>query len=257
MQHKDFSNKVVLITGGTSGMGYASARAFVVNGAKVVITGRRAEEGELAASELRRISSDVLFIPADVSKEDQVQAMMERIIKEFGKLDIAHNNAGIEGAWKPLDETSETDFDTLTNVNFKGTWLCCKHEILQFKKQKSAGVIVNTSSWLAKGVLSGSGIYSASKAALDSLTRSVAIENSQFNIRANNINPGYIDTPLSDRMLNDEMKDHIKKHVPMSRMGKSEEIAELVLWLASDASSYITGETILIDGGLAIPGQRF
>jgi len=256
MQYKDFSNKVALITGGTSGMGYATAKLFIMNGAKVVIAGRREKEGKEAEEELRNISSDVHFIQADVSRDDEVIRLISETVQKFGKLNIAFNNAGIEGAWKIVDETTEDEYNAVMNVNFKGTWLSCKHEILQFKKQNDGGVIINTSSWLSKGIFPGSGLYSASKAALDSLTRSIAVENSKFNIRVNNINPGYIDTPLSDRTTTAELREQMNKHVPMGRMGKSEEIAELVLWLAGTGSSYVTGENILIDGGLSIPGQR-
>lgn len=154
---------------------------------------------------------------------------------------------------------SEEDFDAIIDINLKGIWLSCKHEIEQFRKQGSGGVIVNTSSWLSVGAFPGSGAYSASKAALDALTRVLAVETASANIRVNNVRPGYIQTPMFDRFFpagDEAKKEPVKKQAPIGRFAASAEIGELVLWLSSPASSFITGESILADGGLAIPGQR-
>jgi NAD(P)-dependent dehydrogenase (short-subunit alcohol dehydrogenase family) len=253
MLYKDFSNKVVLVTGGTTGIGYSAAKLFILNGATVVITGSSQREGEMAEAELRRISKDVEFIKVDVAVETFVKNMLASIVRKYGRLDIAFNNAGIEGAWKAIEDTSEDEFDSVIEANLKGTFICCKHEIIQFKKQRTGGVIINTSSWLAKGVSTGSAVYSASKAAVDSLTKSIAVEEASSGIRINNVSPGFIETATSETSLPPEReKTLLQRQVPLGELGKPKEVAELVLWLASSASSYVTGQSILIDGGLAI-----
>jgi NAD(P)-dependent dehydrogenase (short-subunit alcohol dehydrogenase family) len=144
------------------------------------------------------------------------------------------------------------------DINLKGIWLCCKYQIKQFKAQQSGGAIVNTSSWLSKGAFAGFSIYSASKAALDGMTRALAVESGCEGIRINNVNPSYIKTPMLARFFDPESAaaQPYKIHAPMQRFGESEYIAKSVLWLSSDEASFITGETLLIDGGLSIGGQR-
>ncbi|HTL07849.1 MAG TPA: glucose 1-dehydrogenase [Chitinophagaceae bacterium] len=254
------NNKVVLITGGSTGIGLATAKAFLDNGAKVMIAARRKEEGGKALDSLRQISRDVHFIQADVSKNGDVEQLVSETVHRFGQLDIAFNNAGIEGKFLPVDELSEADFEQVFDINVKGLWLCCKYEIAQFKRQGTGGVIVNTSSWLARGAFPGSCLYSASKAALDGLVRVLAVEGGPLGIRANNIQPGYIQTPMLDRFFpnddDDTQKAPLKKHAPMGRFCQPEEVAEAVVWLSSPSASFITGESILVDGGLSIAGQR-
>lgn len=260
MTQQTLKGKVVLITGSTTGIGLASATLFLKSGAKVVIAGRRSEQGNAAIKTLQIISPEVRFIQTDVSKSNEIQHLINETVKHFGKLDIAFNNAGIEGQFLKIDETPEEEFDRVMNINTKGVWLACKYEITQFKKQGTGGVIVNTSSWLARGASVGSGVYSASKAALDGLVRALAVETASENIRINNIQPGYIRTPMFDRFFPEENAEEaiepFKKHAPIGRFAAPEEVAELVLWLSSSASSFITGESMLIDGGLAIGGQR-
>ncbi len=261
MTQEILKDKIVLITGGTTGIGLATAKLFLESGAKIVIAGRRKEQGHMALKNLRNISPDVYFIQTDVSKSNEIQNLINETVSIYGKLDIAFNNAGIEGNFAPIDETPEEEFDNVFMINTKGVWLSCKYEIEQFKKQETEGIIINTSSWLAKGAVIGSGVYSASKAALDGLTRVLAIETAPFGIRINNIQPGYIHTPMFERFFpNEETREKdiapFKKHAPINRLAKPKEVAELVLWLSSPASSFVTGESILIDGGLAIGGQR-
>jgi NAD(P)-dependent dehydrogenase (short-subunit alcohol dehydrogenase family) len=260
MSQKTLNDKVALITGGTTGIGLATAKLYLENGAKLIIAGRRQEQGDKAIKELHKISPSVKFVQTDVSKSLEVQNLIKETVSTYGRLDIAFNNAGIEGRFATIDEQSEKDFDEVVDINFKGVWLSCKYEIEQFKKQGAGGVIVNTSSWLAKGALVGSAIYSASKAALDGMVRALAVETAAAGIRLNNIQPGYIYTPMFDRFFPGENAkqemEPFKKHAPINRFADPKEVAELVLWLSSPASSFVTGESMLIDGGLAIGGQR-
>jgi len=260
MTHPTFQGKTALITGGTTGIGLAAAKLFLKNGAQVVIAGRREQQGNEALEILRAIGPNVHFVQTDVSKSDQVQHLINETIRHFGKLDIAFNNAGIEGQFSSIDNTSEEEFDRVMNINTKGIWLACKYEIEQFKKQGTGGAIVNTSSWLARGASSGSAVYSASKAAVDGLTKALTVETASEGIRINNIQPGYIRTPMFDRFFPEENAEEaiepFKKHAPIGRFAAPEEVAELVVWLSSPAASFVMGESILIDGGLAIGGQR-
>ncbi len=199
MVQEHLKGKVALITGGTTGIGMAAAKLFLKNGVKVVIAGRRKEQGDTALTELKEISRDIHFIPTDVSKSEEVKNLIAETVRIFGRLDIAFNNAGVEGHFAPIDETPEEEFDTVIGINVKGTWLSCKYEIEQFKKQGTGGAIVNTSSWLSRGAFGGSGVYSASKAAVDGLVRVLAVEAASSGIRVNSIQPGYIQTPMFDR----------------------------------------------------------
>jgi len=252
--------EVVLITGGTTGIGLAAARRFLSAGAKVVIAGRRKAQGQQALDILRPISPDVHFVAADVSDPGQARALVDETVRLFSRLTIAFNNAGIEGRFTSIDDMTDTEFAEVIDINLKGVWLCCKYEVAQFRRQGGGGVIVNTSSWLAEGAFAGSAAYSASKAALDAMTRVLAIETAPDHIRINTIRPGYVQTPMFDRFFPGEeaevRKAPLIKHVPAGRFATPDDVAEAVGWLCSPSAAYITGESIRIDGGLAISGQR-
>ncbi len=250
-------NKVVLITGGTTGIGLASAEIYLQNGARVVIAGRREAEGEKALEHLGATDKNAAFVQADISKSESVQNLISKTIKLFGRIDIAFNNAGIEGKFGTLEELSEQDLDDVIDINLKGTWYSIKYEVEQMKKQ-GGGVIINTSSWLSKAAYANSSIYSASKAAIDGMLKSIALETASYGIRINNVNPGYIITPMFHRFFDPESEEAqpLKAHAPMGRFGKASEVAEVVYWLSSDKASFVTGQCVSVDGGLTIPGPR-
>ncbi len=254
----NFQDKVALVTGGSSGMGRAAAIAFAKYGAKVVIAARREDKSQAAIDQIHDAGGDAHFIKADMAKPNQIQLLIEQTVDYYGRLDYAFNNAGVEGRFAPISELTETDWEQVISVNLKAVWLCMKYEIEQMLKQGSGGAIVNTSSWLAKGGLAGSTIYSASKGGLDGMLRPVALEYAERNIRINNINPGIIDTEMLRRFFNpdDLAAKPFIDHIPIGRLGTAAELAQTVVWLCSDAASYITGQTISVDGGYAIPGHR-
>ncbi|MFB6454664.1 SDR family NAD(P)-dependent oxidoreductase [Chitinophaga sp. Hz27] len=260
MTNESMKNKVAIITGGTTGIGLATAALFLEHGMKVAIAGRRAEEGQKALAQLQQISHEVVFIQTDVAVSTQVAQLIDKTVQQFGRLDVIFNNAGIEGHFGLIGDISEESFDQLMAINLKGAWLSTKYAVAQFKRQGGGGAIVNTSSWLARGAFAGSAIYSASKAALDGMTRALAIELAPDGIRVNNVQPGYIQTPMFDRFFGGEdaeqQKDPLRKHAPAGRFGNPEEIAAMVFWLSSPAASFVTGESIAVDGGLSIGGQR-
>lgn len=254
----NFKGKVALVTGGSSGMGSAAAKSFAKRGAKVVIAARREDKSQDVIKQIHDFGGDALFIKTDMANPDEIRSLIEKTVSYFDRLDFAFNNAGVEGKFAPITELSETDWEDTITVNLKAVWLCIKYEIQQMVKQGNGGAIVNNSSWLAKGGLIGSTIYSASKAGLDGMVRPAALEWADRGIRINNINPGIIDTEMLRRFFNpeDEAAKPFINHIPAKRLGTAEQVAETVIWLCSDAASYITGQTISIDGGYAIPGHR-
>jgi NAD(P)-dependent dehydrogenase (short-subunit alcohol dehydrogenase family) len=248
----ELQGKVGLVTGGTSGIGRDTAVLFAKAGAKVVVAGRREVEGEETVELIRRATgSDALFVKADVSKAAEVDALIQRAVEKFGRLDVAFNNAGIEGHWVPITEQSEEDWDHTIDINLKGVWLCLKYEIRQMLKQGDGGAIVNMASVAGLMGLAGAATYSASKHGVMGLTKSAALENARSGIRVNVVCPAVIETPMADRAYEDPA---IHKFVlglhPIGRFGKPEEIAEAVVWMCSDRASFITGQSLVLDGGL-------
>lgn len=254
----NFEGKVALITGGSSGIGRAAARAFAKYGAKVIVAARREDKSQDVITQICDLGGDAHFIKVDVKNPDEIRSLIDKTVEHYGHLDFAFNNAGTEGKFAPITELSEPDWEETIAVNLKAVWLCMKYEIEQMVKQESGGAIVNTSSWLAKGGLIGSTIYSASKSGIDGMVRPAALEYASRNIRINNVNPGIIDTEMLRRFFHpdDPIAKTFTNHIPTQRLGTSEEVAQTVVWLCSDAASYINGQTISVDGGYTIPGHR-
>jgi NAD(P)-dependent dehydrogenase (short-subunit alcohol dehydrogenase family) len=242
-----FEGKVALVTGGTSGIGKATAIAFARAGAKVVLTGRREKEGEAVVKEIKKLGGDAAFIRTDIVKDTDVKAMVDFTIEKFGRLDIAFNNAGVE--WKgPLEQATEAEYRRIFDTNVWGVLDSMRHEIPVMLKN-GGGAIVNTSSVAGHVGLAQVSIYIASKHAVEGLTKSAALEFAKQNIRINAVAPGVIATEMFDRFAGDELRDQIASIVPVGRVGVGEEIAAAVLYLASDAAKFTTGTSLIVDGG--------
>ena len=247
---KILENKVALVTGGTSGIGKATAIAFGNAGAKVVFSGRREEEGENTANSMRQSGAECLFVRSDVSSESDIKALIQKTVESYGRMDCAFNNAGIDSPTKPLHEQSIEDFDKLMAINVRGLFLCMKFEIQQMLTQ-GAGVIINNSSMGGLIAFPGISPYHASKHAVMGLTRSAALDYPKQGIRINAVNPGMIATEMMDRLATTGTSPEqlAASIVPMGRMGQPEEIAATVVFLCSDAARYITGQPLVVDGG--------
>lgn len=244
---KKFENKVVLVTGASSGIGRATAVAFAKEGAKVIVAARRVKEGGKTVELIKQVGSEGLFIQTDVTQEEQVKNLIEKIVEIYGRVDCAFNNAGCLTVNSITEETVE-NYEQVFNVNVKGVFLCLKYEISQMLKQ-GGGTIVNCASILGLTGLSPTHLYSASKHAVLGLTKTVALEVAQSNIRVNAVCPGVIDTDLARPFFSIPFyREFINKH-PMGRVGKEEEVANAVVFLCSDQASFITGEHLVIDGG--------
>jgi len=245
-----FSGKVAVITGGTSGIGKAAAIALAQAGANVVVAGRRQAEGEETIRQIQAIGGDGFFVVTDVSKEADVQALIEKTMARYGRLDIAFNNAGVDQEATPLPEQTEATYDRIMDINVKGVWLSLKHEIPAMLKN-GGGAIVNTTSGLGLVGAVGVPIYVASKHAVEGLTKSVALEYAKQGIRVNAVSPGLIQTEMLDRTVqtNTELMEYFKTTLPMGRIGTPQEVVNAVLWLCSDASSFVTGHSLTVDGG--------
>lgn len=248
-----FANKVALVTGAASGMGLAAAKAFAEAGAAVALADVNKNAVRAAADALSSSGHRAIAIQCDVAEMEQVAAMVEQTVAEFGRLDAAFNNAGVQS---PVAETADADpedYDFVMGVNLRGVWNCMKYELLQMRQQGS-GAIVNNSSLGGLVGIAERGIYHASKHGVVGLTKSAGLEYAARGIRINAICPGIIETPMVTGMLETqpEAMDALMQVVPMSRLGKAEEIAEAVLWLCSDASRYIVGHALPVDGGYTV-----
>jgi NAD(P)-dependent dehydrogenase (short-subunit alcohol dehydrogenase family) len=246
----EFRGKVAIVTGGTSGIGRAAALAYAREGASVVVAGRRAAEGEETVRLLRAQGGEGIFVTTDVSKAAQVKELVDRTMQKFGRLDFAFNNAGIEQEPTPFLEQDEETYDRVMDINVKGVWLSMKYEIPAMLKT-GGGSIVNTSSGLGVIGMPGVEIYVASKHAVIGLTKSAALEFGKQGIRVNAVLPAVIDTDMFQRFAGEkpEFREQVTALHPIGRIGKSEEIADAAIWLSSSKSSFVTGHSLLVDGG--------
>ncbi|MBK7434720.1 MAG: SDR family oxidoreductase [Chitinophagaceae bacterium] len=240
-------NKSVIVTGAASGIGLATAALFAKEGANVVLSDIREVEGEAAAKSIRETGAQAFFYKTDVSQPAEMSALVDFAVKTFGKLDIAVNNAGIGGEINPVADMSIEGWQKVIAVNLNSLFYGMKYQIAAMLKN-GGGSIVNVSSVLGSVGFAGSAGYSAAKHGIIGLSQTAALEYSAQHIRINAVGPGFIDTPLL-KALDDEMKKQIVSLHPIGRLGKSEEVAELIFWLGSDRSSFVTGSYYPVDGG--------
>lgn len=246
-----FKGKVVLVTGGGSGIGRATAIMFAHEGAKVIIGNRNEAQGAEVVKTIKSAGGEAAFLRTDVTREADVEALVKLAVKSYGRLDAAFNNAGIEGQPGTLVEATEENFNQVWSVNVRGLWYCMKHEITQMLAQ-GGGAIVNCSSVVGLVGAAGLGHYVASKHAVMGLTKSAALEFATAGIRVNAVNPAVIETPMAERVFSafGMTEQEMAALHPMNRTGKPEEVASAVLYLCSDEASFITGQPFAIDGGL-------
>jgi NAD(P)-dependent dehydrogenase (short-subunit alcohol dehydrogenase family) len=248
---RDLEGRIALITGGTSGIGRDTAVLFAKAGAKVVVTGRREAEGNETVELVRAAGGEALFVKGDVSKAVDVEMFVKKTVEKFGRLDVAFNNAGIEGVWVPIISQTEEDWDRTIDINLKGVWLCLKYEIRQMLKQGGGGAIVNMSSVAGLMGSAGAATYCASKHGVMALTKTAALENARSRIRVNVVCPAVIETAMGDRIFGaPEVNKYAVGLHPIGRFGKPMEVAEAVLWMSSERASFMTGQSLVLDGGL-------
>lgn len=241
-----FQQKVVIVTGGAGGIGAAAARLFAEEGAKVAIADL-SEEGQMLADELTKSGLAASFIKTDVTQENEVVRMVEKTVERYGKLDVLFANAGV-GADGPTDQLSLEDWKLAVDINLTGVFLCNKYAIKQMLRQGSGGAIVNCGSVHSHVGKARVSAYAAAKGGVKMLTQSTAVAYAARNIRVNAVCPGYVDTPMINR-LGEEVKNYLIGLHPAGRLGTAEEIAKAVLFLASDDASFITGTSLMVDGG--------
>lgn len=245
-----FNGKTALVTGASSGIGRAAALAFAREGAAVVAASRREQEGRETVAQIERGGGKALFVRTDIAREGDVANLVERTLAGFGRLDFAFNNAGTEGTGRPVVDETERNYRAVFDTNVLGTLLSMKHEIPAMLGG-GGGVIVNNASIVAHIAFAGAGIYTASKRAILGLTQSAALEQAKSGIRINAVSPGAVATDMMDRFVggSEEMKAGFAAMHPVGRVGKPEEIAQTVVFLCSDGASFITGQSIIADGG--------
>lgn len=242
--------KVALVTGAGSGIGRASALTFAREGAKVAVSDIVVDGGQETVRLIQQAGGEAQFFEADVSKAEQVEKLVQDIVAAYGRLDCAHNNAGVEGAIASTGEYQEAQWDTVIAVNLKGVWLCMKYQIPQMLAQ-GGGAIVNTASGAGLIGVAGMPAYVASKHGVVGLSKTAALEYAKSNIRVNAVCPGLIQTPMVERITGGQpqMGEALVAAEPIGRVGQPQEIAESVVWLCSDVASFVTGHAMSVDGG--------
>jgi NAD(P)-dependent dehydrogenase (short-subunit alcohol dehydrogenase family) len=247
-----YAGKVALVTGAASGIGRATALAFGRAGACVVVADNSVDGGHMTAALIVEAGGKALFVKTNVTNAAEVEALVEKAVSHYGRIDAAVNGAGIEDEWLPLAEGEDEQFDRIMNVNVKGVWLCMKSQLRQMLKQEGGGVIVNVADAGALVAVPNRAIYAASKHAVVGLTRTAAVEYAKSGIRVNSLCPGAVKTPMLARMLEREpgRDKKLKAAHPMGRLADPAEVASAALWLCSEQASFVTGHQLAIDGGL-------
>ena len=245
-----FEGKTAFITGAGSGIGRATAIAFAAEGARVFITDLGKAALQETAELVRAAGGDVRSVICDVSKPGDIEAAVAQTVEAYGRIDCAFNNAGVENKAAPLHEIELEEWDRVLNINLRGTFICMKYELAQMVRQ-GGGVVVNTSSGAGIRGVAGGASYAASKHAMIGMTKSAALDYAKQNIRVNCVLPGNIATPMMDRFTGGDIQKAIDLE-PVGRLGKPEEIAETVLWMSSDLGGFVTGASIVVDGGWSL-----
>ncbi len=244
-----FSGKTALVTGALAGIGRATALALARQGAAIVVAGRSEDAGGALLHELQRLDAAAMFVRADVRREDDVRAMVDQTVARYGRLDIAVNSAGTEGKPGPVVEQTSDGYTAMFDTNVLGTLLCLKHE-LRVMQAQGAGSIVNLSSTMGERGAPNMSLYAASKHAVEGLTKCAALEAAAFGVRVNAVAPGPTETGMLERLTGSpEKRAAFYAAVPLKRGGKPEEMAEAILFVASDAAAYLTGQVIRVNGG--------
>lgn len=249
----DLSGKVAIVTGGNQGIGFGIAKGLASVGATVVIANRRATEGQNAAESLKKEGLNAVAIPTDVSRMSSVASLVSKAVSDFGKIDILVNNAAVI-VRKPIEDFTEEEWDQIMNTNLRGLFLCCQLVGREMIKKKK-GKIINISSVLSQIVQPGRSVYAVAKAGVSHLTRALALEWGKYNINVNAIGPGLTITPLNQKYFEENPEDlkNIVASIPKGREAYPQDYAGAAIFLASDASDYMTGQTLLVDGGMTIP----
>jgi NAD(P)-dependent dehydrogenase (short-subunit alcohol dehydrogenase family) len=248
------SGKVAIVTGAGSGIGRAAALAYAHKGASVVLAGRREAELRATADKITGKGGNAAVIPTDVTDETAIERLVAGAVERFGRVHIAFNNAGIT-SYNPIESASLEEFDRVMATNVRGVGLLLKNEIAVMRAAGNGGAIVNTSSIAATGGMAGLSAYAPSKAAIDALTRVLALETGPDGIRINSVSPGVIKTPLTE-LLPEASRSAFAAHAALKRVGEPADIADVAVWLSTDEARFITGQSILVDGGFNIPGVR-